>query len=603
MSIPDCFSETIFHHMKCTVRAEASTCRSAIRVARGVVDDIGASAAQKSVGLYELSKCQETNSERDINVLVRRYDLTLPVKISTLPKTPGARYHGDFSVISLKDWCTFLLQYNCWHVMCGLSRPDPTRERAILAKFWEKFKVLQPDHDVWGIFERQKVDASLCCPIVVHGDEGRGRKKAPFLVMAYHSLIGRGTQLSNKKRVHRSYTRMRLNYNGNSRGHRLITSVLPKMSKDEISFQAILSFVTQDCIDMVTTGVANPHGGAHYRMVTLNCIGDWAFLVKAGQLARSFNRVEKRPRAAGSVPAGICHYCHAGKLDHPFEDFGPEPRWERTLFLPGDSWYTSRPTLLGIPCNRIKEPAFFTFDLWHSFHLGLGKTYVASVLALLSDRMRATSVDDRFIELSNIFLQWCDETHTSSYISSFTKDTCGWPDRKTYPNGMWSKGHITTTFMQWLAAYMQSNDFTDCPILSVCVEATIAMNECLEEMYASDLFLSVDAARRISGKGLRFLLLYKRLARMSFDVSKALFVFMPKGHVVHHVFHELAVLSSQGKEPINPLAFAVQIDEDFVGKSSRLSRRVGPGQVVKRTLERSLQAAYKQWIDEGYLKG
>ena len=54
---------------------------------------------------------------------------------------------------------------------------------------------------------------------------------------------------------------------------------------------------------------------------------------------------------------------------------------------------------------------------------------------------------------------------------------------------------------------------------------------------------------------------------------------------------------------INPLAFAVEISEDYVGKKSRLARRVALGQAILRVVQRTLKAEYKLWCEAGFLKG
>ena len=99
---------------------------------------------------------------------------------------------------------------------------------------------------------------------------------------------------------------------------------------------------------------------------------------------------------------------------------------------------------------------------------------------------------------------------------------------------------------------------------------------------------------------MRFLHLYQMLARQSYDQCRALFVLMPKAHICHHVFDGLV---HAGEWCFNPLTFAVQISEDYIGKKSRLARRVAPTQVIVRVLERSLQVAWKYWTDAGFIKG
>lgn len=219
------------------------------------MSDIGEVSAAKSNGLVRLSHCSESHSERDVEVLSRQYKIRLPVQISELKKSPGVRYMGSFKVISLRSWIEFLTNFNVWHVMLGLHHPDEARERAILTEFWRLYKAANPQHMLWQVVEENSVDLSKCLPILCHGDEGRGRKKSPFLITAYHSCLGFGTDLANSTRARRPYLSLRLNYCGSTHIHRMLTGCLPKMVKDEQAFKDLCSFMAADCVSMIEQGV------------------------------------------------------------------------------------------------------------------------------------------------------------------------------------------------------------------------------------------------------------------------------------------------------------------------------------------------------------
>ena len=392
-------------------RAKATSCRAAIRTAKGVVSDIGSGAAAKSRGLNELASSHEKNSERDVlNISMKKYNLSLPIQLTTINKSPGAKYEGEFCVISLRSWCQFFINFNLWHVLCGLSSPNERRERAILTEFWRRFKLWKPDHELWGVVERRGIDLSKTAPLVLHGDEGRGIKKGPFLVTSYHSYLGKGTSQANESRKRRPFVTMRLNYTGHTFSHRMLTAVLPKMVRDSEAFNDIINFITDDALDVINNGVVSSHG-ERYWMATLQIVGDWAWLVKAGNLFRSYSTVEKRPRGEMSNPKGVCHLCFAGMHGIPFEDFRPGAKWKTTLFSEGDEPWTSRPVFLRLPHEPFKEQAFFAYDIWHSFHLGMGKTFLGSTLALISEKMPGGSIDVRFQHLTLLGLVFRNTYH------------------------------------------------------------------------------------------------------------------------------------------------------------------------------------------------
>ena len=583
-------------------RAEASSCRAAIRGARGVVRDIGAKAAAKSKGLNELARCTPEHSERDFQNVAERFQLQLPVPLTSLVKTPGVRYQGDFHVLSLCDWLRFHVDFNTFHILTGLHRPNPTRERDILREFWRRYRLLKPHHQLWQVVEEHKIDLSRTAPLLLHGDEGRGRKKAAFLVMAYHSYLGRGTDSANKTRKEKPYLSFRLNYGGNSHTHRMLTAVLPRMVRDTVAFDDLLTFVKADALQALKDGVV-ASSGEKYHAVVLQVLGDWMFLAKAGSLARSFANVEKRPRAAASQPKGICHLCQAGQLRVPFEDLRPEPGWANTLFLAGDVPFNSRPVLLDLPHEIGKSPGFFAYDVWHAFHLGVGKTFTAAVLAMISLQMQGSNVDQRFAELTKCYLDYCESSHSSPFLTIITNQTLGWGDLQTYPNGQWSKGHITVLMMEFIVDWFLKNGTAGDPLFPLAEQAARHVNGFMKSLYSSDLWIESSRAMQIAQMGFAFLVSYMQLAKQAFQAGRSLFIFMPKVHVVHHVVHSMQQDACAAPMVLNPLSHGVQVDEDYVGRISRISRRVSPQQAITRTLQRALKASRWHYVQEGYLRG
>ena len=77
-------------------RSKVSSCRAAIRAAKGIVSDLGEDVAAKSRGLTELSRCHETTSERDVERLTRKFNLSLRIPITELrEKIPWSAVHRD----------------------------------------------------------------------------------------------------------------------------------------------------------------------------------------------------------------------------------------------------------------------------------------------------------------------------------------------------------------------------------------------------------------------------------------------------------------------------------------------------------------------------
>ena len=564
--------------------------------------DIGPKAAAKSKGLVDLARCTQKNSERDFHNVADRFQLGLPIPLVTIPKPLGVRYEGDFNALSLCDWLKFHLSYNTFHILTGLARPDPKREQLILKEFWRRYKLLKPTHELWEVVERNGIDLGRTVPTLLHGDEGRGRKRQAFLILAYHSYLGYGTDLANKTRKTRPYLSQKLNYSGNAHTHRMLTAVLPKMSHDDIAFQSLINYVASDARRALVEGVTSIEG-VRFHMAVVQIVGDWQFLAKAGNLSRSYANVEKRPRGAHAKPKGICHMCCAGQVGFPFEDLRETAAWKETLFLEEDHWFTSWPRLLNLPHDPIRPASFFAYDVWHAFHLGLGKVFAASVLAIISTQMEAGNIDGRFSELTQLYLDYCKESRSSPFLTIISKESIGWPDTKTYPNAQWSKGHITVLMLDFIADWFDRNGVAGDGLFPLCREANRNINAFMRELYSADVWLPAEEGQRIGQMGSSFLLQYMQLATQSFKSERALFMYMPKTHVLHHVIHTLLHETSSCQFCLNPLCHAVQIDEDYIGKISRISRRVSPLQAITRTLQRSLKAARCHYVQKGFLRG
>ena len=111
-----------------------------------------------------------------------------------------------------------------------------------------------------------------------------------------------------------------------------------------------------------------------------------------------------------------------------------------------------------------------------------------------------------------------------------------------------------------------------------------------------------ETARQLGEQGLRFLRRYSTLADMALQSGQALFLIIPKLHVLHHVFLvDLVLAAERGQWVLNPICCSVQQSEDFIGRNSRTARKVHPAQAARRTVQRHLVLAYKKYCDAGLL--
>ncbi len=133
---------------------------------------------------------------------------------------------------------------------------------------------------------------------------------------------------------------------------------------------------------------------------------------------------------------------------------------------------------------------------------------------------------------------------------------------------------------------------------------TTAMNLSMSYMYASGFWIPKTEGLRLSSLMMVFLQSYTKCARLCLRDGWHRFGLMPKMHYLHHSAHRLRLEGMKGRWLINPMSESVQLQEDYIGRPSRLSRRVNIRLLHLRVLERSLICA-KQSLEhsDGDLRG
>ncbi|CAE7814342.1 unnamed protein product [Symbiodinium necroappetens] len=585
-----------------------ATARSAIRTARNVVKDVGLEKARGIGGLLPLARISENHSERDSHSLLsKKLGLALPIPLS---ETPSEENDGEppkrFQRLSMVDWVRYFCKHNHWHVLAGLRKPDKVREEKIWKAWWERYRIHEPSHPIFAAADANKIDLCKTAGVLLHGDEGRGRRRAAFFILSFHSIIGRGTLQSlgktNKvlhsstKKTRKPYLKMSLNFVGHSYTNRFITAVLPRAAYGECDrhFYDALSAAYGDAKYLETVGVEDRQGDRRF-LCLLKTVGDWPFLAKAGRLQRTYaNSIKQINQAA----VGVCHRCEAGFPHAPFEQIGTRrPAWLRTVNASSPFAGMPWPPAVKVVENTERLAEHYAFDLFHTFHLGVGKYYVGSVLAILSN-LESGNVEQRFQQVTAKYREWCGRTGHTMFVSKLTKDSIAWEATSDFPCGGWFKGDLTTTLLEWIESLEGS--VMD-PLFVLSMDATKSINLFFRILYSEGVWLSVETAARTGQLASKFLRRYEELAKKAHSDQLTLFAMPPKLHSLHHFAIDLLTSANANRMALNPLALSTQISEDLVGRPSRLSRRVSSRLVVQRTLERYLQSCHAKWVAAGLL--
>ena len=577
--------------------AEAS-CSGIIRTARNVVRDLGAEKCRDVGGLKALSKCSLSNPGRDAHkVLVDKMGLSLPLPLTAtrLNKMSKKKKSGLVHRLEMREWAKYMMHVNSWHVLCGLLRPDFQRQEAIWTAFWEKYRAIDPRHEVFELASQGKLMLQRTCAVVLHGDEGRGRRRQAFMVLSWHSMLGRGTLASSAsssfRRVRKQYTKMKLNFRGHTYATRFVTGVLPRSlyEADEKTLESLLESVYEDARVMATEGVDDHEGRRHWLMLLGTC-GDWPFLLKCGRLDRSYANVA---RSVDQVSSGVCHLCDAGVQHMPWEEINTRrPSWISSLHA--TSPFKSTPPAACVPHTPGQLANHFKYDVFHCWHLGVGRNYLGSVLAMLSGLESGGNVDKRFENLTEKYKDWCKTTSHTPHVIRLTKDLIQWTTTTDYPTGGWFKAGLTTVLMEFAKSFCGT---VEDPLL----ETALAINDFFRLLYACDVWLPPRDAELAGQLLSRFLRRYSQCATAAYQDREILFVLQPKLHALQHAAVDLLTGAKTGHDTLNPLSVSCQMSEDLVGRPSRLSRRVSARTTVKRVLQRYLQSCYTEWVKAGIL--
>lgn len=426
-----------------------------------------------SKGLRKLAQIPLTKSEIGSHKVFREHGQSLPVPISRCDLVSKSR----FPYVKFGDWFKYIIEFDLLENLVGTN--DLADMQCNLTLFWQRFKASHPDHKMYdpaGVGAPQ--NHSMTIPVVVHGDEGRGRKKKQLMVLSCMGVLGKGSSRHNKSKDADVERPLFLNMLGNSSTTHFLHSVMPiglYNATPDAYFQ-VLNLQAEEFTNLFTSGVQVQ--GRTYYIACVGCKGDAPYLAKSGQFTRNFAR--KPTSSKSKKPAeGICHQCLAGKegmgYPVPFEEIGVEnPMWLRTMYVlsgaPPDSPY------MKIPFERDGTPGsfekFFRFDLFHNVHLGVGKAFISSAVCMVLELLVGYTIGGAFDKLTDDFKDYCQRVKKTPYHKKLTSTLFGVNQSfKDCPAGGWNKGDHTTLLIRWFQDYCERHvvGHTADPVYLLCV--------------------------------------------------------------------------------------------------------------------------------------
>ena len=577
--------------------SEAS-CTSQIRTARAVTEEIGEGMARQS-GVLSWSQIPFEHSERDVHQVISKQGSALDIPVSEM------RVQGQpVPWIPPKDWFQFILRQGVWHHLAGVRADEMHLAGTLWETFWSYYQELNPHFE---LFSKPGVDYSRTVACYLHGDEGRTLKKSGLMVTSIQSALGYGFSPKRQKRSADGLPEPLVNYAGHTFCSRLVSFVIPKTlyESNNAVFHDAMEILAKELREIYDHGVVNPFTGERFWVAIIGLKGDLPYLAKAGGLNRAFNTATKRTAKDPSrrkKPSGICHLCLAGTDGFPAEEIATRsPAWIRTqgVKLP---WDTTPVLLKHLPHDASDLASFFQIDLWHTVHLGFGRSYVASTVQLALECVPCSNLEEKWKWLTCHCHTWCRREKKQRHVSKISPTLMSYND-KAGAMGAWHKGALTTNFFKWLPCLIDALPPDAAGRLVRAKRGVEKLNAMFTMLYGSPSFLTREESFYVADCGFVFLDSYARLARSAYDAGMPLlYPLYPKLHYMHHILLEIEASAREHNMAFNVMTCGCQQDEDLVGRISRLSRRVSIRTVMTRTLSRYLAAALIEWREAGLLR-
>ena len=187
-----------------------------------MVEEVPA-ASQTSINV--LAQRSEKNAERDVHKIGKDYGLTVPVPLTDVTISKGVQ----IPVVLLSSWFKFFLDLNLWHTLSGPDAPDDARCKSQWGTFWTRYERIMPKHQIFDLARNGSIVLERTAAIIVHGDEGRSKKKNAIMILSAHSCLGKGCAVQSRRATLKTdYVKQDVNIVGNTWTTRWLLGVLPK---------------------------------------------------------------------------------------------------------------------------------------------------------------------------------------------------------------------------------------------------------------------------------------------------------------------------------------------------------------------------------------
>ena len=566
----------------------------------------------------EATASQEKNAQRFTERLFCKHNLSLHVPIEEIDHEVLMGFERSLRTYHIKpeSWIHYLAQEDV-SLLAGVSGSLESNNLA----FWTAYRLQHASHEAF----RRHANLEHVLPVFVHGDEGRGKKKTAYLVVSFETPFGSTARTTTactcsqylrrrpdlptfgvcnesllEPEVLNTCRAMFTNYRGHSFLSRHLLFGLSKSTykRNPHVVQRLLEETADGFRRLFEEGMQIPGGPRLYAAV-VGIKGDFDFHAAYFNLERCYSKVATR-HGIGY----ICHACNAASgtlrpgLDcSAFEDFQDEPEWCRSLFKKRP--WSNVPPLATIPYDsQGAQERMLIPDPFHVVKLGIARDVIGGILILLCRKEffdfegSTRNLDDRLERAQSSFLLYAAVNHERPCLRGFTRAFFHLKNRLSAP---WAnaKGSDAMILLRWLKWFIRLNLFGEAVVpgysalLRLMLHCCDSILDMFRIIHSHKLWLERTCANALYVHMLRLLRAYKLLGQKSISLGVRAFVLKPKTHGLHHVAYSLKQQLDFGCALVlNPECHGCEPNEDYIGRVSRLSRKVGAQIVDLRVIQR-----------------
>ena len=557
-------------------------------------------AAQAEFGNLQNSVKSEKkyNHSRDAMRAIRRMGVGWRVPLDIFKHICSNGEVLKITYMHPKKLAGFLMEK---HPMVLLGNPSVDAAESICEAYWEAYRNFHGTHEVYRLFENE---LRWCIPIAVHGDEGRGKRRSNTTVVSWEAVLGlKGKSscdecvpshmnLSEEQRdidVHATAKSLRSNMQGHSFLQHFPCFVLPGTLGKQVYeklLAEIMEFMSSQLSELFYNGFVVD--GVTWRLVVVGCKADLKWHSKVCKLTRGFeNKSSTRDLAQ-------CHWCHAGMPGVPAEEQGPTATWTRSMFTDRPWLPQKRPYQLKIPFDSQRPEYLYKCDQFHCLRLGLYRHFAGSCIFRILRTgffLVGGQVHEKLDAAWGHFKMWQTMTGKRAALRSFSPSLFNYDSRRSYP---WinCKASDCLLCLEWIISLCVGvlNDHrlgpNQLPTVEVMLSSARLAVRWFKLVYGHGLWLSPSCGAYLYEVGASFLKGYAILADHAWEDQQCLWALVPKFHFHLHTVHELwHQLNSGALVVANPVHWDCSQNEDFIGRMSRLTRRVDIRVCTSKVLE------------------